>query len=203
MSTPGRNRPMGSPMTDQKPERRLFRAADGESRRWRLYAGGAVAVLAIVLAVVVATNTTGERAKTVSTGRGPSAGSFEMMDGRTASFEKYRGQPLVVNFFASWCTPCLAEMPGFERVHQELETRVAFLGVNLQDSPEAGRRVVEQTGVTYDIARDPTGALFQSLGAIAMPTTVLIDANGEVVERISGEISARDLRARIDKALLS
>ncbi|MFN0090054.1 MAG: TlpA family protein disulfide reductase [Acidimicrobiales bacterium] len=173
----------------------------GESGQWRRYAGGAVAVVVIVVALVVAR--TGNSAEKVPTGRAPAAEAFQTLDGSSASFEKYRGRPPVVNFFASWCAPCLAEMPGFERVSQDLGDRVAFLGINLQDSSEAGRRVVEQTGITYDVARDPSGALFKSFGAIAMPTTVLIDANGKVVDLISGELSARSLRDRIDKALLS
>lgn len=129
------------------------------------------------------------------------AGSFQMLDGSSPA-SKYRGRRLVVNFFASWCAPCLAEMPGFERTSQDLGDRVAFLGINLQDNPEA-RQVVERTGITYDVARDTSGSLFQSFGAIAMPTTVLIDANGQLVDLISGELSARSLRERIDKALLA
>jgi cytochrome c biogenesis protein CcmG/thiol:disulfide interchange protein DsbE len=132
----------------------------------------------------------------------PVDGSFEMMTGGRRSLADYRGRPLVVNFFASWCVPCLAEMPGFERVHRELADQVAFLGLNLQDPVDAGRSVVERTGVTYDIGRDPDGALFQSFGGIAMPTTVFIDASGAVVDLHSGEITAGELRDRIDELLL-
>ena len=200
MSTPDRTM-RSTPMTEAS-ERRS-RRPDRSSRRWQRYAGGGVAAVGIVLALVI--TRTGDSAEKVSTKGAPAAdaGSFQMLDGSSASFEKYRGRPLVVNFFASWCAPCLAEMPGFERVSQDLGDRVAFLGINLQDSPEDGRRVVERTGITYDVARDTSGSLFKSFGAIAMPTTVLIDANGAVVDLISGELSARSLRERIDKALLS
>lgn len=94
-------------------------------------------------------------------------------------------------------------MPGFERVHQDLDGEVAFLGVNLQDRPEDGRRVVQQTGVTYDIARDPNGSLFQRFGALAMPTTVFLDAEGRIIDVHSGAISADALTERIDELLLS
>ena len=198
MSGPDRTM-RSTPMTEDS-ERRS-RRPDRGSRRWQRYAGGAVVAVGIVLALVI--TRTGDGAEKVSTKGAADAGSFQMLDGSSASFEKYRGRPLVVNFFASWCAPCLAEMPGFERTSQDLGDRVAFLGINLQDSPEAGRQVVERTGITYDVARDPSGSLFQSFGAIAMPTTVLIDANGQVVDLISGELSARSLRERIDKALLS
>ncbi len=127
--------------------------------------------------------------------------SFEMLDGTAGSLAQYRGTPLVLNFFASWCVPCLAEMPGFEQVHQDLD--VAFLGMNLQDRVEDGQRVVEQTGVTYEIARDPDGSIFASFGGIAMPTTVFIDADGRVVDLHSGEITASALRDRIADVLLS
>jgi cytochrome c biogenesis protein CcmG/thiol:disulfide interchange protein DsbE len=129
-------------------------------------------------------------------------GSFAMIDGGRRSFADYRGRPLVVNFFASWCVPCLAEMPGFERVHRRLADRVAFLGLNLQEPPESGRAVVEQTGVTYDIGRDPDGGLFQSFSGFAMPTTVFIDATGIVVDLHGGEITAGELRDRVDELLL-
>jgi len=176
------------------------RTADGGGGRKRWYAGGAIAVAAIVLALIVVTGGTGSSEQASSAGR---AGSFELLNGGSGSLETYRGKPLVVNFFASWCTPCLAELPGFERVGQDLNGQVAFLGVNLKDSVRAGRRVVDQTGITYTVARDPDGALFQSFGAVAMPTTVFIDSAGKVVDVKSGELSAGELRDRIDKALLS
>ncbi|MGH9244876.1 MAG: TlpA family protein disulfide reductase [Acidimicrobiales bacterium] len=170
-------------------------------RRW--YAGSGIAVAAVVLAVVALVARGGNDDGDVAAGGGDGlTASFEMIDGNAGSFVQYRGTPLVVNFFASWCVPCLAEMPGFERVHQGLAGEVAFLGINLQDRPEDGVAVVEQTGVTYDIARDPDGSLFQTFGAFAMPTTVFIDADGNVVDLHSGEISATSLRDRITDVLL-
>lgn len=62
---------------------------------------------------------------------------------------------------------------------------------------------MEQTGITYDLARDPDGSAFVHFGAVAMPTTVFIDADGRVVEVHPGEISASQLRSRIDRLLLS
>jgi thiol-disulfide isomerase/thioredoxin len=110
----------------------------------------------------------------------------------------YAGQPLVLNFFASWCVPCLKEMPGFERVYQSKGGDVAFLGMNLQDTDAAGVAVVEQTGVTYDMARDRDGSLFTALGGFAMPTTLFIDEGGNLLEMVSGELSAEALDDKIN-----
>ncbi|MGH9185655.1 MAG: TlpA family protein disulfide reductase [Acidimicrobiales bacterium] len=168
------------------------------SKPWYAVAGLAVAAL-VVAALLAARSTSTDDAD----GGDGVALSFEMLDGTMGSLADYRGTPLVLNFFASWCVPCLAEMPGFERVHQDLDGAVAFLGMNLQDGVEDGRRVVEQTGVTYDIARDPDGSIFQAFGAVAMPTTVFIDADGRVVDLHSGEIAAGGLAERIADVLLS
>ncbi len=124
------------------------------------------------------------------------------MSGDRRSFARYRGTPLVVNFFASWCAPCLAEMPDFEQVHDEVGARVAFVGLNLQDDDEAGRSVVERTGVTYEVGTDPDGTIFLSLDGIAMPTTAFINAAGVIVDVHSGAMSAGELRDRIDDLLL-
>ncbi|MGH9119875.1 MAG: TlpA family protein disulfide reductase [Acidimicrobiales bacterium] len=170
------------------------------AKRWYPLVG--VVAAALVVAALLAARSTSDSADPEAGGEGLTA-SFELLDGGTGSFADYRGTPLVVNFFASWCVPCLAEMPGFERVHQDLDGEVGFLGINLQDRVEDGVRVVEQTGVTYDIARDPDGSLFQSFGGFAMPTTVFVDADGTVVDLRSGEISASELADRIRQVLLS
>lgn len=177
--------------------------ARGRPRRRTLAVGGAVAVAILVTVGIMASGGDDNQGQVPTAEAAAEGMAFEMLDGSTAALADYRGQPLVVNFFASWCVPCLAEMPGFERVHQDLDGQVAFLGINLQDRAEDGRRVVEQTGVTYDIARDPDGSIFQTFGAFAMPTTVFIDADGTVVDLHSGEISASALADRIDELLLA
>ncbi len=127
---------------------------------------------------------------------------FVGFDGAESTLEEFVGKPMVVNFFASWCVPCLAELPGFEAVHQQLGDSVTFVGLNLQDSPDAGVAVVSQTGISYNVARDPEGAVFTAFEGRAMPTTVFIGANGQVVEVWSGELSARELEDRIEELLL-
>jgi Thiol-disulfide isomerase and thioredoxins len=182
----------------------------GQPRRRLVFVVGAAlaaVILVVGFAVLSGDNDVEPRGTTAveaaSTAPSVPSTSFEMLDGSSGSFAAYRGRPLVVNFFASWCTPCLAELPGFERVHQELNQQVAFLGLNLQDRPADGRWVVEETGITYDVGRDPSGELFRTLRGVAMPTTVFVDAQGRVVDVHSGELSAGALKSKIEGLLLS
>jgi cytochrome c biogenesis protein CcmG, thiol:disulfide interchange protein DsbE len=107
-------------------------------------------------------------------------------DGEQISLADYTGTPLVVNFWASWCPPCIAEMPDLEAVSQLADGRVAFVGVNTQDTQDRAEELAERTGVTYDLVRDPDAELFQAFGVFAMPTTFYVDATGDIVGRHSG-----------------
>lgn len=127
--------------------------------------------------------------------------AFELMDGTQTGFADLRGQPLVVNFFASYCTPCVTEMPDFEAVHQSIGNDVKFVGIDVSEPVEAGQRIVDQTGVTYKIGRDPTGKIMRQLGGVAMPTTVFITADGKVAAIHSGQLSAARLEQTINEKL--
>jgi thiol-disulfide isomerase/thioredoxin len=120
-------------------------------------------------------------------------------DGPAAVLGDYLGErPVVVNFFASWCAPCLEEMPAFEAVHQELGDRLTVVGLALQtnDTEERALAMVERTGVTYPTFADP-GSAIAFFGGTIMPTTVFIDASGEVVDVVSEELDEDELRSRI------
>jgi cytochrome c biogenesis protein CcmG, thiol:disulfide interchange protein DsbE len=105
--------------------------------------------------------------------------------------------PVVVNFFASWCVPCIDEMPAFERVHQDVGDQVTFLGMANRDSPEDALATVEATGVTYPTFDDPGASALTWFGGLAMPTTVFIDTSGNVVDVNSGALTEAQLRAKL------
>lgn len=119
--------------------------------------------------------------------------------GGTVALASFAGRPLVVNTFASWCLFCIAEMPAFQRVYENVRGRVEFLGVAIQDDPAAALRLVERTGVRYRLAADPDGTGFEALGGIGMPTTLFVDRRGRVLERFTGPMSEDALRSRVRK----
>lgn len=114
-------------------------------------------------------------------------------DGGTFRLADVVGGPVVVNFFASWCAPCVREMPGIESVKQAVGDRVTFVGIDVQDRLEDGLDLIERTGITWQTARDPDGVLTLAAGVQGMPTTLLLDEDGRVLERRTGAISEEEL----------
>ncbi|MEO7555368.1 MAG: TlpA disulfide reductase family protein, partial [Acidimicrobiales bacterium] len=124
-------------------------------------------------------------------------GAYAALDGSTTSVAAYRGTPVLVNFFASTCQPCLREMPALEQVKQEAAGKVRFVGIDVGDTVAGTRSFVEAVGVTWDIGRDPDGALIASVGGSGLPTTVVLDAEGTVVFSHRGALELDQLRAEL------
>lgn len=106
----------------------------------------------------------------------------------------YVGKPLVMNFWASWCAPCIREMPEFQRLADELGEQVTVLGINAQDSAEKARAFAADLGIGFDLARDPDGDYFKAVGGIGWPTTLLVDGDGFIRYRHTGPLDADQLR---------
>ena len=126
---------------------------------------------------------------------------FTYFDGSEGTLSDLAGVPAVINFWASWCPPCITEMPAFEAVHVELAPQVAFLGFNVGDEPEAARELADRTGVTYPLASDLDSAIFGAFGGFGMPTTAFVTPDGAIAHIISSRLRAQDLRALIAEHL--
>jgi cytochrome c biogenesis protein CcmG, thiol:disulfide interchange protein DsbE len=127
--------------------------------------------------------------------------SMATLDGAQLSLADLTGDPLVVNLWASWCPPCVAEMPDLERVHLDLGEQVRFVGINTQDDVAEADALAARTGVTYELTLDPDGAVFRDLEVVAMPTTFLVDADGVIVHRHAGLLTEQQLRQLLDEHL--
>ncbi len=119
---------------------------------------------------------------------------FTTFDDEPVALSSLRGTPVLVNFFSSTCVPCITEMPDLEQVHKELGDQVTFLGLAMQDRPEDALALIDRTGVTYRTGQDKDASVITALGGTVLPTTVLIDADGQIVATHNGELDAADLR---------
>ena len=127
--------------------------------------------------------------------------TFDRFDGGTGTLADYAGTPLVVNFFASWCPPCVREMPEFQEVFERLDGRVAFLGLSQDQSAQDALDLVETTGVTYDVGWDLDLEVYRATGSIAMPTTAFVSPTGELLDIFAGALDTESLVERIENAL--
>jgi thiol-disulfide isomerase/thioredoxin len=123
------------------------------------------------------------------------------MDGRLYKVSDYRGKWLIINFWATWCAPCLKEMPELERFHQQNRERAQVWGVSFEDGDKALiRDYVDRLGVTFPIlgyGQDP----LTGYGEVrVLPTTFIIDPEGLFQHRFEGPITAADIVDEISRA---
>jgi len=126
---------------------------------------------------------------------------FTTEDGSTATLALYDGEPLVVNFFAAWCPPCRAELPDFQAVYEQRADDVTFVGVSHDFNEDSWRALINESGVTFDTVFQPGQEIWTDVGGVGMPTTVFVNADGEVVDTHSGLLTAEQLNDLIDEHL--
>lgn len=115
-------------------------------------------------------------------------------------------KPLVLNFWAGDCPPCRAEMPAFQRVHEEYGGDVLFLGLDVGvftglGTEASARRLLDELRITYPIGAPPSRSAVVSYSVRSMPTTVFFDAKGKLVDRVDGAMNEFRLVTIVDKIL--
>ena len=137
----------------------------------------------------------------------PAAPDFTVYDagGNAHKLSDYRGKPVILNFWASWCGPCKAEMPDFEEKYQEYGDRIQFLIVNLtdgsQETVETASDYVAGQGYIFPVFFDTDMDAAMTYGISAIPVTYFIDAEGYVLGGQQGMLSADVLQQGIDLLL--
>lgn len=127
------------------------------------------------------------------------------LDGQPRSLSQYKGRLLVLNFWATWCAPCVEEMPDLQRVQDEFAARgVAVVGLGIDAVPAMRRfRDEHKLSLTLLAAANGGSELARKLGNLsgALPFTVLIDEQGLIAQRRLGRITAEELRLWLDSRL--
>jgi thiol-disulfide isomerase/thioredoxin len=110
----------------------------------------------------------------------PAPPPFALRDlaGRTVDLAALRGKPVLVNFWATWCAPCVEEMPSLQRLRAALAGEVEIVAVNLQEGEPRIRAFLQRTSIDLTIVRDTDGAVARAWGARLFPTSIVIDAAG-------------------------
>ena len=117
-------------------------------------------------------------------------------DGKGVSLDQFRGRPVLVNFWGSYCVPCRIEMPLIEKVARQKPTLVVLL-VDVSDDPAAARRFVSELGVRSTVLDDRDANVASQYGVVGLPTTVFVRADGSIEGRHVGQLDEKTLRAHI------
>jgi peroxiredoxin len=117
-----------------------------------------------------------------SRGTAPPDFSLRTPEGRIVSLAGLRGNVVVLNFWATWCRECRAEMPAFEMLHRRFGARgLVVVGVNTREGATAAQNYARELGLTFPVVLDSDGTVTSLYGVIGLPTTFLIGRDGRAV----------------------
>lgn len=125
------------------------------------------------------------------------------LSGENFSLAEFRGSPVIINFWSSWCPPCRTEMPAFQQVfaeYEELGLIIAAVNATNQDSLSEAAAFASENNLTFPIPLDKTGSASLSYNLYSLPTTVFIDNKG-IIQKIiiGGPIPTALIRVQVDK----
>jgi peroxiredoxin len=174
--------------------------------RRREHRSGMGLVLALGLAFFIVIG----RAVDIATGpvpprRGAIAPSFTALDlsGTEQTLAQFRGRVVLLDFWATWCPPCVASMPELERTYQSLSNRgFVVVGINQEpESPDRVRGFVSSRGLSFPVVLDP-GGIRRDFGVHSFPTSFLVDREGTICEVYRGPVSPEKLSKAIEALLV-
>ena len=111
--------------------------------------------------------------------------------------------PVLINFWSSTCAPCISEMPALEAVQNDRVGEITIIGIDHLEVAELGLAMIERTGITYTVGRDPRGTLLRSLGGNALPFSVLVGADGRILDTHAGQLDRAGIEDFIAPALVN
>ncbi|AIQ64670.1 alkyl hydroperoxide reductase [Paenibacillus stellifer] len=137
---------------------------------------------------------------------GGCAPSFDLLglDGRTHSLNEYKGKAVVLNFWGSWCTPCVKEMPVLQTQWNKWKNEdVVIVGINVAEDRATVRDFAKSAGAEFPILIDPDRTAVISYGISPLPTTIFINAKGRIDNIHIGQLDMGTLNAEIEKLVSS
>lgn len=127
--------------------------------------------------------------------------ALEDLDGTRFDLVAFRGQPVVINFWATWCQPCLYEHPILIQAAKHYEGRAQFLGIVYQDDAEPIRRFVGRRGAWGPSLIDADSQVAIAFGVYGVPETFILDSQGVIVEKVTSAVDWRTLTTIVDGLL--
>lgn len=155
-------------------------------------------LLAVSLAACGGTATSQPQAAGIDKGSVAVDFTLQTIDGAEVSPSQYRGSVVLINFWATWCPPCRAEIPDLEEAYQaRKDDGLVVLGVSVEQTHESVVPFVESVGMTYPVLLDELGQVYRTYRAPGLPMSILLDEEGVIRVRHVGQLT----RSQLDKYL--
>lgn len=167
------------------------------SRRRALIVGGIAAAVVVLVAGLLLLPGESKSSAQVAVGKAAPVFTAPTIDGGRLDVRELRGQPLLVNFWGSWCVPCRAEFPRFAALHA---SGVPVLGVLFKDKAAPALAFTRSHDGSWPSVLDPKGEVASAYGVTVAPTTFVLDRQGIVRGRVVGEASEADLEGLLRAA---
>ena len=127
--------------------------------------------------------------------------ALRSLEDQPINLEQLRGKPVMINFWATWCQPCVVEHPVMQAAARRYEGRAHFIGIVYQDEPELIRAFIARRGGWGNTLLDPDGETAIAYGVYGAPETYFIDAGGTVVRKVTGPMGPDFLNSIIEGLL--
>lgn len=125
----------------------------------------------------------------------------ELIDGTSITLSELQGKPVIINFWATWCGPCVKEMPAFERLKDDFGDKIGIIAVNCGDDAGTVKDFVEENGYTFPVVLDEGYSISMLYPTNSIPYTVVLDADGKVTHISTGALDADTMYERYKEAL--
>lgn len=156
---------------------------------WKILLGGAVLVVPLVAVLASGFGSDPRGSSNALEGQRASDFALESLDGDRIALADLAGGPVVINFWATWCQPCLAEHPILLEGARRYKARgVTFLGVLYDDDAELARRYVGKHGAAFPTLLDPGNHVAIDYGVVGVPETFFLDQRGRVFKKHTGPL---------------
>ena len=190
------------PTTEARPIRPIRSLDLSRLPRWWLVLAAVVPLLLVGGLALVWAGGAGLLTPVQRVGDRAPAFSLADLDGATVSLADYAGQTVLVNFWASWCLPCVDEFPLLDAALKDhADEGFAVIGIVYRDRSEAARAFADQFGAEWPLVMDPGEAVAQAFGVYGPPESWIIGPDGRILSRRIGPYSAAELEAELARVL--
>lgn len=127
--------------------------------------------------------------------------NYTLLTGSNHNLQQLQGKPTFLNFWATWCPPCVSEMPHFEALYPKYKDKINFIAISLDDNKNDAAAFVQQKGFTFPVGTANNQEIAAKYEIQGIPASYLLDANGNIIAMQIGAMDEKTLEAFLNKAL--